>query len=128
MSTHDRVALVTGGATVVFQELIDEALQPDFLAALQRNGFKKLVIQSGPYHKTVLEKLRALHDAQAAKEGGIDVESFPFDADLKGRMKTIRGQAGRQSAGVVISHAGESSSIVRFQCFKTPFWFMARSL
>lgn len=104
MSRHDRVALVTGGATVVFKELIDETLEPSFLAALKIHGFQKLLVQSGQYHETVLEKLHALDQVVTR---GLDVESFPFDSDLKGKMKMLRGHAAGQSAGIVISHAGE---------------------
>lgn len=119
MSSQDRVALVTGGATVVFKELIDETLQATFLAVLKRHGFKKLLVQSGQYHETVLEKLRALN-----QKSPIEIESFPFDSDLKGRMKTIRGHAGGQSAGIVISHAGES--ILAVLCCDEPSNFKCR--
>lgn len=114
MTSNDRVALVTGGATVVFRELLDEVLQPEFLAALKKHGFRKLLVQSGLYHETVLEKLRAIGRPEKLD---VEVESFPFDTDLKSRMRTLRGQAGGQPAGVVISHAGESAHVfqpVRF--------------
>lgn len=125
MSRHDRVALVTGGATVVFKELIDEALQPSFLAALKRHGFQKLLVQSGQYHETVIEKLHTL-DQNIMK--GIDIESFPFDSDLKGRMKTLRGRAAGQSAGVVISHAGELHPVVALSNLSYSVSFLAALL
>ncbi|PSR99022.1 hypothetical protein BD289DRAFT_67153 [Coniella lustricola] len=97
---HSRVALVTGGATVVFRELVDETLMPKFLTALQDHGFSTLLLQCGVYHDQVLAKL-------ASREpDNLTIEVFDFDPDLKGRMRICRGEANLQPAGVVISHAG----------------------
>lgn len=99
-SVNSRVALVTGGATVVFKELIDETLTPQFFQALQENGFSTLLLQCGVYHDEVMAKL------SRGKPDDLAIEVFDFDSDLKGRMRMCRGEAGVHPAGVVISHAG----------------------
>ncbi|KAF3760819.1 family 1 glycosyltransferase [Cryphonectria parasitica EP155] len=95
-----RVALVTGGATVVFKELIDETLAADFLNALQRSGFSTLLLQCGTYHGEVLQKL------VNTKHENLTINAFDFDSNLKEQMKKCRGEANVQPAGIVISHAG----------------------
>lgn len=96
-----RVALVTGGATVVFKELIDETLTVKFFDTLLLNGFSVLLLQCGSYHDQVMDKLPDL------KKDHLFVDAFDFKSNLKEKMIKCRGEAGVQPAGVVISHAGE---------------------
>lgn len=101
---NSRVALITGGATVVFKELLEETVSLDFLEVLRAHDFGTVLVQCGTYHETILKKLE---DIKEQLGDGITISSFPFSDDLQERMKLCRGEKAQRLGGVVISHAGE---------------------
>lgn len=97
-----RVALVTGGATVVFKELLDETLSLQFLKTLRAHGFSKVVVQCGSLYAEISKKINVIET-----DAGLTIEAFAFSHDLQELMKLCRGEPGVRLGGVVISHAGE---------------------
>lgn len=107
-----RSALVTGGSQVVFKELIDEVITPNFLGILYDNGFTSLSLQCGTYLEEVEEKLATIADSK------IKISAFASVPNLREVIEqACRGLAGGQRAGVVISHAGKH---------KPRFWYPPR--
>lgn len=106
MPSHNtgRMAIITGGATIVFQELLDEVVSAKFFRALVDNGFETVLIQTGAYEKEVN---RLLADLQPL---ALKIEVVPFLPNMKDHMELCRGLIGGRPAGVVISHAGELHS------------------
>lgn len=104
LNESGRTALVTGGATVVFKELLDEVVTPDFLTTLCKFGFTSVVIQCGVDHERIQQNIAQMGDVN------MNIETFAFSSDLKIQMKRCRGEVGVRPAGVVISHAGKFST------------------
>lgn len=104
--TMGRRLLVTGGATVPFVALLEEATSEDFLQALQDQGFTHVYLQCGGAHDKIEARLKG-----DGRGGNLQIETFAFCRDLKSLMKEhCRGEQGVQPAGVVIGHAGKFTS------------------
>lgn len=104
--TMGRRLLVTGGATVPFVGLLEEATSEDFLKALQDQGFTHAYLQCGGAHEKIEARLKG-----NGRGGNLQIETFAFCRDLKSLMKEhCRGEQGVQPAGVVIGHAGKFTS------------------
>jgi hypothetical protein len=100
--TMGRCLLVTGGATVPFVGLLEEATDVDFLQTLRANGFTHLYLQCGSAHDQIEARLRG-----DGRGSGLQIETFAFCRDLKSLFKEhCRGEKGVRPAGVVIGHAG----------------------
>ena len=100
--TMGRRLLVTGGATVPFVGLLEEATDVDFLQTLRANGFTHLYLQCGSAHDQIEARLRG-----DDRGSGLQIETFAFCRDLKSLFKEhCRGEKGVRPAGVVIGHAG----------------------
>lgn len=96
-----RMAIITGGATVVFKELLDEVITPKFIRALCDAGFENVLIQCGSYKDELHDKLVNVQHEH------LDIELEGFISNMKEVMKKCRGLAGIRPGGVVFSHAGE---------------------
>lgn len=102
--TMGRCLLVTGGATVPFVALLEEATGEDFLQVLRDHGFTQVYLQCGAAHDQIEARLK--DDGRG--DAGLQVETFAFCRDLKSLIKEhCRGEKGVQPAGVVIGHAGQ---------------------
>lgn len=96
-----RMAIVTGGATVVFKELLDEVVTPKFIRALCDAGFENVLIQCGNYKDELHKKLVNIQHEH------LTIELEGFVSNMKEVMKGCRGLAGVRPGGVVFSHAGQ---------------------
>lgn len=104
--TMGRRLLVTGGATVPFVTLLEEATGEDFLQVLRDHGFTHVYLQCGAAHDQIEARLKG----DSRGDAGLQVETFAFCRDLKSLIKEhCRGEKGVQPAGVVIGHAGQST-------------------
>lgn len=117
-----RRLLVTGGATVPFVALLEEATSEDFLQALQDQGFTHVYLQCGGAHDKIEARLKG-----DGRGGNLQIETFAFCRDLKSLMKEhCRGEQGVRPAGVVIGHAGKFTSyqmsLRRAPLLLTPLW------
>ncbi|KAG6359270.1 hypothetical protein INS49_012791 [Diaporthe citri] len=101
--TMGRRLLVTGGATVPFVALLEEATGEDFLQVLRDHGFTHVYLQCGAAHDQIKARLKG----DGRGDGGLEVETFDFCRELKSLIREhCRGEKGVQPAGVVIGHAG----------------------
>lgn len=101
--TMGRRLLVTGGATVPFVGLLEEATGVDFLQTLRANGFTHLYLQCGAAHNQIEARLKS-----DGRGSGLQIETFDFCRDLKSLFKEhCRGEKGVRPAGVVVGHAGQ---------------------
>ncbi|KAI7784925.1 glycosyltransferase family 1 protein [Diaporthe eres] len=101
--TMGRRLLVTGGATVPFVALLEEATGEDFLQVLRDHGFTHVYLQCGAAHDQIEARLKG----DSRGDAGLQVETFAFCRDLKSLIKEhCRGEKGVRPAGVVIGHAG----------------------
>ncbi|PHH76116.1 hypothetical protein CDD80_1784 [Ophiocordyceps camponoti-rufipedis] len=92
-----RHCLVTVGATVGFQSLVEAVLEPSFWRFLRAEAFTALHIQAGPDASWAAARVAALRDEMPA---GFDVDVFDITADLM-RHQMLR----CKKSGLVISHA-----------------------
>lgn len=105
--TSTKLCFLTVGATASFSALIEAAVSPPFLAALEAQGYTELSVQYGQDGKNLFEKCKA-----AAQSTSPKVKVTGFDLDKLGLGKHMRrakgGSGGTKEAveGVVISHAG----------------------
>lgn len=104
-----RTAIVTGGATVVFKELLDEVVTAEFFNALFDAGFERVYIQSGAAADEIRERVANIQHKL------VSVQVTGFMAEMKETMKECRGLRDGRPAGVVISHAGEFA-LIEFAC------------
>ncbi|KAF4591812.1 UDP-N-acetylglucosamine transferase subunit ALG13 [Ophiocordyceps camponoti-floridani] len=93
-----RHCLVTVGATVGFQALIEAVLEPSFWRFLCAEAFTALHIQAGPDAGWAAARVASLREEMPA---GFDVDVFEITADLM-RHQMLR----CKKNGLVISHAG----------------------
>lgn len=100
MST--KICFLTVGATASFSALIEAAVSPAFLTALESQGYTELSVQHGQDGKQLFDKCKA----NAQKSSKLTVTGF--DLDKLGLGKHMRRAKGAKDAdeGVVISHAG----------------------
>ena len=97
--------LITVGATAVFPELIEAALQEDVLEALARLGFTKLTFQVGESMEIFRRAKPKLVDSM-----GLEIIAFDFNPDgLSKELKACLGRDGR-AEGLVITHCGNLSN------------------
>lgn len=90
-------ALVTVGSTQ-FPELVDAVLEKEFLEALSKNGYTKLVVQHGSYSPT-------LEEAPA----NLIIECFPYTSDLTTFMK---------DSDLIIAHGGAGTAVEALRMHK----------
>ncbi|KAH7326028.1 glycosyltransferase family 28 C-terminal domain-containing protein [Stachybotrys elegans] len=103
-SSLERCCLITVGATVGFQSLIETALNPDFWRFLSARGFTKLRIQCGPDAQWAEDMLATTKEKVPS---GIEIKIFATRKNLmKEEMTLCKPVEGRRSQGLVISHAG----------------------
>lgn len=98
-----KVCFLTVGATASFGALIEEAISPSFLTALESQGYTELSVQYGADGKQLFEKSKA--SAQSTSK----VQVTGFDLDRTGLGKHLRRAKGGKGSveGVVVSHAGK---------------------
>lgn len=112
-----KLCFLTVGATASFTALIEAAVSPTFLAALEAQGYTELSVQYGQDGKQLFEKCKAAASAASSK---VNVTGFDLDRlGLGKHMRRAKGGSGgsgststsnsKESAqeGVVISHAGK---------------------
>lgn len=100
-----KICFLTVGATASFSALIEAAVSPAFLTALESQGYTELSVQYGQDGKQLFEKCKA--NAQSSSK----LIVTGFDLDKLGLGKHMRRAKGGKDAaeGVVISHAGTIS-------------------
>lgn len=108
-----KLCFLTVGATASFSALIEAAVSPAFLTALESQGYTELSVQYGQDGKQLFEECKAV----AQRTSKLTVTGFDLDkVGLGKHMRRAKG--GKDSAeGVVISHAGEFSR----KCLFYPF-------
>ncbi|KJZ78224.1 hypothetical protein HIM_02262 [Hirsutella minnesotensis 3608] len=100
----ERHCLVTVGATVGFQALTEQALEPSFWAYLRSKAFTALHIQCGPDIDWAGARLDGLRDEIPA---GLAVDLFDVRSNMMQEEMTLcKVVPGRRAQGLVISHAG----------------------
>lgn len=108
-SKHTKRCFVTVGATASFTLLIQNVLQPTFIAALKKHGYTELRIQYGKHgQKTFDDYYWVLDDTQKA---GLAITGFDFNTSgLKEEMLSAKRVYTTSTMdgveGCVISHAG----------------------
>jgi beta-1,4-N-acetylglucosaminyltransferase len=105
-----KLCFLTVGATASFSALIESAVSPAFLAALEAQGYTELSVQYGQDGKNLFEKCKAAVAQQTTTAPKVKVTGF--DLDRLGLGKHMRRAKGGSSSndsteGVVISHAGK---------------------
>ncbi|KAH3667455.1 hypothetical protein OGAPHI_003104 [Ogataea philodendri] len=106
--------LVTCGATVCFDRLVENALDKRFFGLLLRLGFDRLVVQYGKTAEgqelvTRLTQQYTVSDGQFTVDG-LHVELLAFDADIVANYT--------QKSDLVISHGGTGSVLDSLRCNK----------
>jgi len=108
--TSTKLCFLTVGATASFSALIEAAVSPPFLAALEAQGYTELSVQYGQDGKNLFEKCKA-----AAQSTSPKVKVTGFDLDRLGlgkHMRRAKGGSTKEAVeGVVISHAGMRSLV-----------------
>lgn len=100
----DRYCLVTVGATVGFEELTKQVLQPAFWQFLSSQGFTELHIQCGP---DISWASAIFSDQKGQLPQGFQIDVFDVKNNLmKDEMVLCQARAGERAQGLVISHAG----------------------
>lgn len=95
--------LITVGATAVFQELIQAALEPDTLTKFREHGFTTINFQCG-------KSLNIFHDLKP-DASGLELKAFDFNKDgLHEEIKACKAKDGASAQGLAISHAGKCHS------------------
>lgn len=98
-----KLCFLTVGATASFSALIEAAVSPAFLTALQSQGYTELSVQYGQDGRELFEKCKA----NAQNTSKLTVTGFDLDKVGLGRHMR-RAKGGKDAVeGVVISHAGE---------------------
>ncbi|KAM0722756.1 hypothetical protein Q7P37_002198 [Cladosporium fusiforme] len=101
-----KLCFLTVGATASFSALIEAAVSPAFLTALESQGYTELSVQYGQDGKQLFEKCKS--NAQATSK----LTVTGFDLDKVGLARHMRRAKGGKDAaeGVVISHADNTGS------------------
>jgi beta-1,4-N-acetylglucosaminyltransferase len=97
-----KLCFLTVGATASFSALIEAAVSPAFLTALESQGYTELSVQYGQDGKQLFEKCKSI------AQGSSKLKVTGFDLDKAGLGRHMRRAKGAKDAveGVVISHAG----------------------
>lgn len=100
-----KLAFLTIGATAEFPALVEAAVTPQFLKALEAQEYTELLVQYGQDGKPSFEKCQKL-----ASQSGSSIKVSGFGIDKLGLGRYMRRAKGgdREKEGVVISHAGQS--------------------
>lgn len=102
-TTPGKTCFVTIGATASFIGLIKAALAPEFLTALESQGYTELLVQYGQGGKE-------LFDGCIGELASINLHIHGFDLDKAGlapyMLRAKGGQRNGRAEGVVVSHAG----------------------
>lgn len=111
-----KLCFLTVGATASFTALIEAAVSPAFLAALESQGYTELSVQYGKDGKQLFEKCKSIAQGSSSK-----LKVTGFDLDNAGLGRHMRRAKGAKDAleGVVISHAGASDNTLNIHsgCF-----------
>jgi beta-1,4-N-acetylglucosaminyltransferase len=101
-----KLCFLTVGATASFSALIEAAVSPAFLTALEYQGYTELSVQYGKDGKQLFEKCKSI------AQGSSKLKVTGFDLDKAGLGRHMRRAKGAKDAveGVVISHAGTEQS------------------
>jgi beta-1,4-N-acetylglucosaminyltransferase len=106
---ESKLCFVTTGATAPFTALIESVLSSSTVEALRADGYTHILVQYGTA-KDVFTKCSdaALdHLEQGGKDAGLIIEGIDFNPDgLQAQFKLVQ-----QSKGLVISHAGTTSTV-----------------
>ena len=110
-----KLCFLTVGATASFTALIEAAVSPAFLTALESQGYTELSVQYGKDGKQLFEKCRSIAQGSSPK-----LKVTGFDLDNAGLGRHMRRAKGAKDAveGVVISHAGASINIPNVYTFE----------
>lgn len=101
-----RYCLVTVGATVGFEELTKEVLQPAFWQFLSSQGFTALHVQCGPDIPWATDQFS---NHKTELPSGFHIDVFDVKNNLmKEEMALCQAQQGQRAQGLVISHAGQT--------------------
>jgi beta-1,4-N-acetylglucosaminyltransferase len=107
-SPESKLCFVTTGATAPFTQLIESVLSPSCLDTLREDGFTHLLVQYGSakdVYTSCSNSARAYLQSDQGKQQLI-VDGMDFNRDgLQGQFQLVQ-----RSKGLVISHAGMSSS------------------
>lgn len=106
--SFSKLCFLTVGATASFSELIEAAVSPAFLTALESQGYTELSVQYGQDGQQLFEKCKTV------AQGTSKLKVTGFDLDKLGLGKHMRRAKGGKDAdeGVVISHAGMLTSLL----------------
>jgi beta-1,4-N-acetylglucosaminyltransferase len=106
-----RECFITVGATASFRILLDSVLTPAFVDSLADLGYTHLTIQCGPDVWYAKYKARILEESKESAWRGIKLALFDFNKlGLGAEMRGCKGVDGKSIEGVVVCHAGQSSS------------------
>jgi beta-1,4-N-acetylglucosaminyltransferase len=98
--------LILTGATAPFNELVKEALEPKVLETFRKEGFTSIVLQVG-------KGLQYYEDLPKKEDEFLTIRAFDFKKDgLTADMRACQEKEGVSLEGLVISHAGESSTSI----------------
>lgn len=104
-----KICFVTIGATAAFDSLIEAALSPSFLGALQASGYTDLLLQHGEEGGAILNNFNAASRTGSKAQYGLTISGFDFNKEGLGQeMRAAKGRNGG-AEGVVICHAGSGS-------------------
>ena len=106
---QSKTCFVTIGATAKFDRLIQTALNPTFLQALQTAGYTNLILQHGTEGTHIFNQFTTANPLHSEGRYGLDISGFAFNArGLDAEMRAAKGKKGLDSSaeGLVISHAG----------------------
>lgn len=106
-----KLCFLTVGATASFSALIEAAVSPAFLTALESQDYNELSVQYGQDGKQLFEKCKSI------AQGTSKLKVTGFDLDKAGLGRHMRRAKGAKDAaeGVVISHAG-MNGLIRQRC------------
>jgi beta-1,4-N-acetylglucosaminyltransferase len=106
---------VTVGATASFRALIDAVTSKEFLETFLDLGYTHLIIQCGPdFEYAMANKLSGNEVEVLQQEHKLVVTLFGFNAYGLGKeMKGCKMRPGKSREGIVITHAGKLSIVLR---------------
>lgn len=113
-----KTCFVTFGATAAFDQLLEATLAPTFLSALEAHSYTNLLISYGadgeaPY-SALLSNAREHGWLHPLAGHALNVSGFGLDPEgLRKYMLLARGNEKGHAEGVVMCHAGRSSTPVK---------------
>lgn len=100
---NGRQCFITIGATAGFRQLLEEALDSEFLKCLSSYGYDRLDIQCGPDHEWFKSQVLSPSPPHTY---GLKIRHFSYTNDMQSHMVECRGKVGHRPPGCIISHAG----------------------